>query len=293
MIERRFLGRSGMAVSSLGVGAGRIGDPRVSDNEVEGLISRAIDLGVCFFDTARSYGVSEERLGRHLGPRRRDVVLATKAGYGIDGLPDWTGDTLRAGIERALRMLRTDWIDVLFLHSCPGEVASREDILRALSDAKAAGSIRAAGYSGENEDLDRAVSTGAFDVVQLSVNPWDQGSVHLRTEAFAANGIGVVAKRPLAAAPWLGCDKGAPDEREYRRRFDLLGIDLGGMDWAEASIRFAAHARGVASALAGTTSFARLETLAAAVSRGPLPDSAASIISSAWARAGGGMRGVI
>jgi aryl-alcohol dehydrogenase-like predicted oxidoreductase len=294
-LAMRALGRTGLVVSALGLGAGRIGDARKDEREVSALIDTAIELGITLIDTARGYGLSEERLGRLLGARRAALVLTTKVGYGVEGAPDWTGSAVRAGIERALRTLRTEVLDVCFLHSCPGEVAVRDDILRALEDARCGGAIRSAGYSGENEDLDRAVASGAFGVVQISVSPWDQGSVALRAERLAAEGIGVLAKRPLAGGPWdvATADASEPDVRELRRRFELLAIDPRGEPYDALAIRFAAHAPGVAAALAGTTSPARLRALAAAVAAGPLDASAVSEIRGAWEARGHGLRGIV
>lgn len=89
-MQERLLGHPGIAVSALGLGCGRLGSTRLEDSAAERLLHAAIDLGITLFDSARSSGLSEERLGRHLGPRRQHVVLSTKLGYGIDGFADWT-----------------------------------------------------------------------------------------------------------------------------------------------------------------------------------------------------------
>ena len=120
------------------------------------VVTRAID-------TAPSYGLSEERIGRHLGSRRHEYVLSTKLGYGVAGIEDWTGPCITAGIEQALRLMRTDHIDIAHLHSCPRGTLERGDVIEALEQAKAAGKIRAMAYSGENDDLAYALATGRFD----------------------------------------------------------------------------------------------------------------------------------
>lgn len=93
----RPFGTTGLSVSPLGLGAGEIGDPALDDREVEALLRAAVELGVTLIDTARSYGRSEERIGRFLAPVRDQVVLSTKVGYGVDGVPDWTGECIRRG----------------------------------------------------------------------------------------------------------------------------------------------------------------------------------------------------
>src|ERR1700712_4330280 len=107
LVARAF-GRSGPAaqlqVSPLGLGAGELGAAGLDDREVEQLLRTAVELGVTLIDTARSYGLSEERIGRHLRPVRDQIVLSTKVGYGVDGVPDWTAECIRRGVERALGM---------------------------------------------------------------------------------------------------------------------------------------------------------------------------------------------
>src|SRR5580658_5580438 len=134
-LPRRPLGRTGLTVPALGLGAGYIGGD-LQDRQVEQLLHEALDLGVTLIDTAPSYGASEERIGRLLSSRRGEFVLSTKGGYGVPEIPDWTAPAITLGIEQALRRLRTERIDVFHLHSCPRELLLRDDILSALSRAR-------------------------------------------------------------------------------------------------------------------------------------------------------------
>src|SRR5439155_433564 len=106
------------------------------------------EVGITLLDTAPSYGLSEERIGRLLKGRREGFVLSTKGGYGVPGVPDWTHAAVRGSIEQALRRLCTDHIDIFHLHSCPLDVLCREDILQALAEAQARGQVRVLAYSG-------------------------------------------------------------------------------------------------------------------------------------------------
>lgn len=187
---------------AVGLGAGALGDPALPEPEAERLLLGALEAGVTLLDTAPSYGLSEERIGRILGPRRREVVLSTKGGYGVAGVPDWSPEVVTAGVEQALRRLRTDVLDLFHLHSCPLEVLRREDLLDALARAVASGKVRAAGYSGENEALRFAVSSGRFSAVQTSVNLFDQRGLDGPVAEAQQRGIIVLAKRPLANAVW-------------------------------------------------------------------------------------------
>src|SRR5271169_796867 len=114
-MEHVPFGAAGLTVSRLGLGCGGLGETRVSDADAERLVLGAFDLGVTFFDAARSYGLAEERLGRILVSRRDAVVLSTKGGYGVEGVEDWTGPVLTRGIDEACARLRTDRIDVFHL----------------------------------------------------------------------------------------------------------------------------------------------------------------------------------
>lgn len=278
-IPRRALGRSGIEVSILGLGTGALGETRVAENDAQHLVARALELGVTMFDTARSYGDAEERLGRALAGRRDEVVVVTKGGYGAEGAADWTPDAIRLGIEGALRRLRTDRLDAFLLHSCSMPTLVRDELLVELDRAKEAGKILQRGYSGENEELAWAIRSGRFDVVECSVSVVDRGSLDTLVADAARRGIGVLAKRPLGNAPWrFGSVPDAPDIAEAWRRFRALGIDID----ADVALRFGAFAPGVSSALVGTSSVAHLEQAAAAILRGPLDAEISTRLANAW-----------
>ena len=295
-MELRPLGRTGISVSAVGLGAGHLGEPGQDEAEVDRLVHRALELGVTLFDTARGYGLSEERLGRALAERRDQVVLSTKVGYGIPGLADWTGPAVAAGVDAALRRLRTDRLDLVHLHSCPLEVLRRDDVLAALEGAVRAGKVRLAAYSGEGQAVEWAVASGAFSVIQLSVNVCDQRSLGGAVAEAARRGLGVLAKRPLANAPWRFAERPAGDYAEpYWDRLRALRLDAvaHGLSWEELFARFAAYAPGITSILVGTASAAHLEAAAAAVARGPLPERVTGALRAAFRREDRGWEGQV
>jgi aryl-alcohol dehydrogenase-like predicted oxidoreductase len=271
----RSFGGTGLRAPALGLGAGPLGDPALDEAEAEALVLGAIDLGVTLVDTARSYGRSEERLGRILGARRalRDrVIVSTKVGYGIDGVADWTGEAVRRGVDEALVRLRTEWLDVVHLHSCPAAVLTGTDVVAALEQAVRAGKVRVAAYSGDNADLDVALSLGVFGAIQTSFNLCDQRSASAIGRARRA-GVAVIAKRPVANAPWRFDRRPCGDECEpYWVRWRGLGLDPGELPWDELAIRFAAHYPGVTTAIVGTRRLDHLRRNASLVDRGPLPE---------------------
>ena len=193
--EPRPFGATGLRVPPLGLGAGPVGDGALSEVEAGCLLNGALDLGLTFVDTAPGYGLSEERIGRHLSRRRSEFALSTKLGYAVPGVPDWTGECIARGVDLALSRLRTDVLDVAHLHSCPLETLLRGDVVEALQRAVAAGKVRVAAYSGENEPLAWGVFSGAFGSVQASVNVCDKASLSRSIAHAAARGLGVIAKR--------------------------------------------------------------------------------------------------
>lgn len=269
------LGHSGLEVSALGFGAMHINDERTTEAEAGALLNHVLDQGINLVDTARGYGLSEERIGRHIAHRRAEFVLSTKVGYGVEGLPDWTYDCIVAGVERALRLMKTDWLDIVHLHSCPLATLKQGDVIRALDDCRAAGKLRVAAYSGDNAEIDFAIASGAFGSLQTSISVCDQA--HLKARAARADhaGIGVIAKRPLAGAVWRHAQR--PNdfaEGQYWDRFKAMGIPSAAdraADWGDLALRFAAFHSGAASAIVGTTRPANLRRNLDAIARGPLP----------------------
>jgi aryl-alcohol dehydrogenase-like predicted oxidoreductase len=287
-------GATGLSVSRVGLGCGGIGEARLTDAEAERLVHAALDLGVSFFDVARSYGSAEERLGRALGPRRRGVVLSTKGGYGASGAADWTGACITRGIDEALARLRTDRVDVFHLHSCPLDVLRRDELHEALRAARDAGKIAVAAYSGDNDALAWAVRSGTFGSVQCSVNLFDQHALlHVLPEA-SRRGLGVVAKRPLGNAAWrYAAEPERDDVRELWRRSREMGVDPSPLSFEELALRFAAYAEGVSSAVVGTTSVEHLAAAVRAVDGGPLAEDVRQRVSSAFDRVGRAWLGLI
>lgn len=271
LVQPRPFGTTGIDVSPVGFGAGHIGADGDAEDDVAAVVVAALDAGVTFFDTARGYGRSEERLGRLLP--REGIVLSTKVGYGIEGVPDWTAEAVRRGVNEALVRLRRDAVDVVFLHSCPRDVLRRGDVVQALLAARSAGKVRIAGYSGENDALAWAVASGCFGAVQTSVNVADQWSLHHALGDAATRGLGVVAKRPIANAVWRFPSR--PNGRygvTYWDRLRVMGVEPGDGDWLATTLRFSAYAPGVCTAIVGTASPQHLRDAVAAVERGPLPE---------------------
>ena len=212
-------GKTGYKVSRLGAGLAEIGhELELADIEQAGsVLNNALDMGINFLDTAASYDISEELIGLTLAQRRDEYTLVTKAGQANgDGLygKDWTYETVRDSIDRSLRRMKTDYVDLVQLHSCGIPDLERGDIIRALEDARDAGKTRMIGYSGDNEAAHWAVDSGVFDTLQTSFNLVEQRAYTTGVlEKCAENGIGVIAKRPIAGATWGMAKSGMSSSR--------------------------------------------------------------------------------
>jgi aryl-alcohol dehydrogenase-like predicted oxidoreductase len=281
-VQERAFGDTGLMVSPVGLGGGQIGEAWIEDALAARVLHAAIDAGVRVIDTARGYGSSEERIGRHLGSRRDGVVVVTKVGYDVEGVEDWTAAAVSGGIERALRTLRTDVLDVALLHSCSLETLQRGEVIETLHAARDAGRIRVAGYSGENEALDWALRSGHFAAIETSVNLLDQWSLTRVLPAVA--GQGVIAKRPLANAPWRFPERPVGHYAEdYWERLHTLELQPADGRWMETAVRFSAYAPNVSAAIVGTASPEHLQEAVAAAEHGPLPAEEAARWEQAWA----------
>ena len=282
-MEYRSFGNTGLKVSVLGFGAGGISDPSMPENEVEALLNRLLECGVTLIDTARAYGLSEDRIGRYLSHRRKELVLSTKVGYGIPGTADWTYACVQAGVDEALRLLRTDYIDIVHLHSCPVRTLEEGGPLRALEEAVQQGKVRVAAYSGENEALEWALDSGRFRSLQHSISICDQRAIDRILPRARDKAMGVIAKRPVANSPWrfADCPRGDYAE-EYWWRWKTMDLDPRGLEWQELALRFAAFTEGVHSCIVGTRSASHLLRNAAIIEKGPLATDLYNTIRSAF-----------
>jgi aryl-alcohol dehydrogenase-like predicted oxidoreductase len=262
-----------------------VGQDSVTEDQAARLLNGALDAGVTLLDTARGYGLSEERIGRHLAGRRDEFVLSSKGGYDVPGTENWTAAAVTAGIDRALRQTRSERIEIFHLHSCPVGDLERGDLQDALDAAVAAGKIGLAAYSGDNEHLAYAVDSGRFRSIETSVNLVDQWNLH--HDVGRRPELGVIAKRPLANAPWRFDERPVGDYAElYWERLRELALDPAGLAWDELALRFTAYAPGVHSAITGTARLEHLQRNIEIVDRGPLPGDVLAQIQAAWKRVG-------
>jgi aryl-alcohol dehydrogenase-like predicted oxidoreductase len=208
-MKYRNLGASGLKVSQIGLGCNNFG-LRMPIEDARAVIHKALDLGVTMFDTADVYGNkggSETALGKYLGERRKDVVIATKFGNPMDAAGSLRGASRRyvvRAVEASLKRLNTDWIDVYQLHR-PDPETPVEETLRALDDLVRQGKIRHYGCSGAAawQLVEMHWTARQHNLHRLVCGELEYSLLHRDPErehvpAMTVHGIGLLPYYPLA-----------------------------------------------------------------------------------------------
>jgi hypothetical protein len=186
-LEYRILGKTGLKVTSVGFGCMITSDPSV--------IAKAADLGINYFDTARSYqhGNNERMVGAALGDRRKSVFVSSKSEAGDKA-------SALTHLETSLQELRTDYLDIWYLHSKDEPESLNAGLLEAVQTAKAQGKVRFVGLSTHSAEamVPAAVRTGILDVVLITYNHTMGSRLDEVIGAATQAGLGVVAMKVMA-----------------------------------------------------------------------------------------------
>lgn len=209
-MEYRNLGRSGLQVSAVGLGCNNFG-MRCDLDQTKAVVSRALELGINFFDTADVYGgrgKSEEYLGAALRDHRRDVIIATKFTSPMGEGPLWSGGSRRyvfEAVDASLRRLGTDYIDLYQVHF-PDAKTPLQETMRALDDVVRAGKVRYAGCSNfagwqvvEAQWIARTGHLTPFISAQNQYNLLDRRVERELMPACEKHGLGILPFFPLAS----------------------------------------------------------------------------------------------
>ena len=224
-MKKRKLGKTNLMVSRLGLGTSEIGHTfNLNDTQkASSVLNQALDEGINFIDTAACYGTSEELIGKTIAGRREEYIISTKAGHAVNGSgQDWTAETITKSIERSLKRMNTDHLDIVHLHSCGVGILEAGEVVFALEEAKKAGKTRFIGYSGDNESAIWAVRSGLFDTLQTSYNVVDQFARKQLFDTARDQNMGIIAKRPIANAVWGKSTSPSFYAQEYFRRYQEM-----------------------------------------------------------------------
>jgi aryl-alcohol dehydrogenase-like predicted oxidoreductase len=235
-MEYRQFGQTGIQISAIGFGCWEIGGGYGSIEETEFIkaINRALDVGINSFDTAEAYGfgASEKSLAKALGSRRKEAVITTKFGVGYPDATNYRDSSRKRvmeSIEKSLKALETDYVDVYLIH-WPDRSIPFEEPMRALDDLVKQGKARAVGLSNfKLNEIETCMKARRVDVVQYCWNMFDR---RMQKEIFPycrQNNIGVMAYGSLAYGMLTGTfnEEMTFDKGDWRaKRGQLLNINL-------------------------------------------------------------------
>jgi aryl-alcohol dehydrogenase-like predicted oxidoreductase len=204
-MEHRPFGTTGLQVSAVGFGCWEVGGGygKVDEAEFAHAVGRGLDLGINCFDTAEGYGMgaSERALGQALGRRREEAVVVTKFGMNYRDMPnlrDSSRERVMNSIEKSLKNLGTDWVDVYLVH-WPDRLTPFEETMQALEDVVRDGKTRFVGVSNfKRQEIEACMRVRRVDVAQYGWNMFDR---RMQREIFPyclEHGIGVMAYGSLA-----------------------------------------------------------------------------------------------
>lgn len=244
-MEYRELGRTGWKVSAISFGAWAIGGTwgNVDDKESMAALHRALDLGVNFFDSADVYGDgrSERLLAQLRGDRPEKFLVATKAGRRLDPhvAAGYNRKNITAFVERSLKNLGTDTIDLLQLHCPPTEVYYMPEIFGVLDDLVAAGKLRFFGVSVEKvEEAFKAIEYPNVQTVQIIFNIFRQRPAELFFSEARRRKVGILARVPLSSGLLTGkftreSEFAEDDHRNFNRHGEAFdrGETFSGLDY--------------------------------------------------------------
>jgi len=244
-MQYRELGRTGWKVSTISFGGWAIGSSwgKVKDEESIAALHRAVDLGVNFFDTADAYGDgrSEQLLAQLRKARSEEIFIATKAGRRLNPhiAEGYNRANLTAFVERSLRYLEVEGLDLLQLHCPPTEVYYMPEVFGVLDDLVQAGKLRYYGVSVEKvEEALKAIEYPNVQTVQIIFNMFRHRPAGLFFEQAKLRKVGILARVPLASGMLTGKMKpdtsfDASDHRNYNRHGEAFdkGETFSGVDY--------------------------------------------------------------
>ena len=292
-----ILGRTDLEVTRLGYGGLELKGPAVdgrdlTDIEASEVLHAVLDSGINLIDTADCYGISEETIGKHLSRRRSEYVLATKAGCHRDAPPsggakDFTREGLVYNVERSLRRLRTDHIDLLQLHTPVVKRgnrlvlghAEREEVIATLEDMRDQGKFRWLGISTNLPHVAHFYNWDVFDAFMLPYSLFQREHEEWITK-LSGSGLGTIIRSGAArgepdhegSVAYLQGVLLSPETRwRYFQTLDLDSLRDPGESRVAFILRYCLAHPGIDTIINGTINLDELRENVRTVERGPLP----------------------
>ncbi|MCL2120792.1 MAG: aldo/keto reductase [Clostridiales bacterium] len=294
-MEQIILGRTGLKVSVAGLGGGghsRLGLGKFGEEHAAGIVRKAFDAGVNFFDTSAAYG-TEAAIGRGLkGIARDQYVLSSKFPYNSFGGEFEKPDALMATLENALRALGTEYVDVYHLHGlAPADyIRARDTFIPVMEKAKEQGKLRFFGVTERfmidrsHEMLKQSLEEGIFDVIMTGFNYLNPSAAKTVLPVALRNNIGVLCmfavRTALSNQERLQANldiiaehgQGGPGFKPSPDILDFLKEDGAAESVIDAAYRFCRHSPGISVTLTGTSNAEHLEENLRSIQRPPLPE---------------------
>jgi predicted aldo/keto reductase-like oxidoreductase len=204
------LGRTGLIVSRSGFGALPI--QRISFEESKKILRKAYENGINFFDTARGYTDSEEKIGYALGSVRKDIIIATKS-------PAKTKEGLFSNVKESLKNLKTDYIDIMQFHNPSFVPKPGDELFDAMLSLKENGTVRFIGIT--NHGLDRALEaarSGLYDTIQFPLSALSSENELKLIDECKKYDLGLIAMKALSG----GLIRNVPAAFAFLRQYDNL-----------------------------------------------------------------------
>jgi 1-deoxyxylulose-5-phosphate synthase len=268
-MEKRALGNTGLQVSEIAFGGVEIGIPygfgvhseaeMLQEKDAIKLLHLSLDRGINFYDTARMYGKSESLIGKAFRSHRDQVVISSKCQHFLlpDGsLPKSTDipTIIQLSLEKSLKALQTDYLDVFMLHQADVETLNNEAVKDTFLKLKEAGKVRCIGASTYTvEETSIAIQNGIWEVVQVPLNLLDQRQAILFEQA-SERGVGVVIRSVLLRGLLSGRGENLPqpliEVERHIQKFASIASESN-MDLPSFAIKFALALKEVSSVLVG------------------------------------------
>lgn len=285
-IPTRTLGKSNLEVSTLGLGTVEIGLPYgigvqslPSEAEAERILKTAVDMGITYIDTARGYGVAEERIGKSGIGKRDGVVIGTKCGQFLKQEPDLHGAELekriRDDIDTSRTYLQQERLQLVQLHLELADYTDFREVIEIMQKLTAEGKVASVGVSTRGEEAPLAAyATGFFATSQLAYSILDQCMAPRVLPAAQEKQIGVIGRSVLLKGALTAAAGKLPDALAPLKAYSKKAADIAaglGLDLPTLALRFVISNPAIATALIGTVTPAHLASAAAALAAGPLP----------------------
>ncbi len=280
------LGKTGLQVSRIGLGTVEIGlayglgnTGLPSDQEAISILKNAVELGVTYIDTARGYGVAEERIGKSGISKMENIVIGTKCGQFLKNEPSLSGPDLEKRIRKEINQsraaLQQEMLQLVQIHNELEDYIDFSELIEIMQKLKDEGKVQHVGIAVRGEvAATAALATGFFETIQAAYNIVDQRMATVLPKA-QGQGVGIINRSVLLKGALTDAREKLPESlKELREHADQAAQIAESMEISlpTLALRFVLTNNAISTALIGTTKSAHVSAALAAVSEDSLPE---------------------